>query len=252
MKPKRIIAALDIKDGKVSKGEKFDNVKAVGDPVELAKKYEKEGIDEIVLLDITASNEKRKIIKDLIEKVSKEISVPFTVGGGLTTVKDIVEIIGSGADKVFINTAAVENPNLIREAAQIVGSSKLVIAIDAKKDSISNKYFVYTNGGKKKTDLEAKEWAKRCENFGAGELLVTSIDTDGIRKGYDLELIKSIVENVKIPVVASGGAGSVKDFYDVFQVGADGALAASIFHFGVYTPLTLKKQLKEMGINVRI
>ena len=199
MKPKRIIAALDIKDGKVSKGEKFDNVKAVGDPVELAKKYEKEGIDEIVLLDITASNEKRKIIKDLIEKVSKEISVPFTVGGGLTTVKDIVEIIGSGADKVFINTAAVENPNLIREAAQIVGSSKLVIAIDAKKDSISNKYFVYTNGGKKKTDLEAKEWAKRCENFGAGELLVTSIDTDGIRKGYDLELIKTITEYVKIP-----------------------------------------------------
>lgn len=252
MKSKRIIAALDIKDAKVSKGIKFDKIKEVGDPVELAKKYEKEGIDEIVLLDITASNEKRKIIKDLIEKISKEISVPFTVGGGLNTVRDILEIIESGADKAFINTAAVKDPNLVKEAVNIVGSTRIVVAIDAKKDEATNKYYVYTNGGQKKTDLEAKEWAKRCEDLGAGELLVTSIDTDGIRKGYDLKLIKTIAEYVKIPVIASGGAGSVKDFYDVFQVGADGALAASIFHFGVYTPVELKKQLKEMGINVRL
>ncbi|PNR92273.1 imidazole glycerol phosphate synthase subunit HisF [Petrotoga sp. 9PWA.NaAc.5.4] len=252
MLTKRIIAALDIKDGKVVKGVKFENIKQAGDPIELAKKYEKDGIDEIVFLDITASKEKRKIIKDLVEKISKELFIPFTVGGGLHTVEEMLEIIKSGADKVFINTAAVENPSLIKESSKIIGSSNVVVAIDAKKDITLNKYIVYTHGGSKRTTLDAIEWAKKCQELGAGELLVTSMDTDGVKKGYDLELIKNIAQCVEIPVIASGGAGNVKDFCDVFQVGADAALAASIFHYGTYTPYQLKTELKELGINVRL
>lgn len=252
MLTKRIIAALDIKEARVVKGVKFENIKDAGDPIELAKKYEKDGVDEIVFLDITASKEKRKIIKDLVEKIAKHLFIPFTVGGGLNTVQEMLEVIKSGADKVFINTAAVENPDLIKDSSKIIGSSNVVVAIDAKKDPETKKYIVYTHGGSKKTELEAISWAKKCQELGAGELLVTSMDTDGVKEGYDLELIKNIVENVEIPVVASGGAGNVRDFYDVFQVGADAALAASIFHYGTYTAKQLKEELKEMEINVRL
>jgi len=249
---KRIIAALDIEKGMVSKGTQFSNVKNLGNPVDFAKKYEAEGIDEIVLLDINASNENRKVGKELVKAIVQEISIPLTVGGGLKSVADIVELIENGANKVFVNSAAVENPNLISEAVKILGSSKIVIAIDTKKDLSTSEYFVYVHGGADKVEINAIDWAKECEMLGAGELLVTSIDTDGMRNGYDLELIRKICENVKIPVIASGGAGNSKDFYDVFKAGADAALAASIFHFGIYTPLILKRKLKEMGINVRI
>lgn len=249
---KRIIAALDIEKGMVSKGTQFSNVKNLGNPVDFAKKYEAEGIDELVLLDINASNENRKVGKELVKAIVQEISIPLTVGGGLKSVADIVELIENGANKVFVNSAAVENPNLISEAVKILGSSKIIIAIDTKEDLSTSEYFVYVHGGADKVEINAIDWAKECEMLGAGELLVTSIDTDGMRNGYDLELIRKICENVKIPVTASGGAGNSKDFYDVFEAGADAALAASIFHFGIYTPLILKRKLKEMGINVRI
>ncbi|HPZ18041.1 MAG TPA: imidazole glycerol phosphate synthase subunit HisF [Fervidobacterium sp.] len=249
---KRIIAALDIENGMVSKGTQFNNVKNLGNPVDFAKKYEAEGIDELVLLDINASNENRKVGKELVKAIVQEISIPLTVGGGLKSVADIVELIENGANKVFVNSAAVGNPNLISEAVKILGSSKIIIAIDTKKDLSTSEYFVYVHGGADKVEINAIDWAKECEMLGAGELLVTSIDTDGMRSGYDLELIRKICENVKIPVIASGGAGNSKDFYDVFEAGADAALAASIFHFGIYTPLMLKRELKEMGINVRV
>ncbi|PNR98186.1 imidazole glycerol phosphate synthase [Petrotoga mexicana DSM 14811] len=252
MLTKRIVAALDIKEGRVVKGVQFENIQDAGDPVQLAKKYEKDGVDEIVFLDITASKEKRNILKNLVEEVAKELFIPFTVGGGLKTVEQMVEIIKCGADKAFINTAAVENPNLIKESSKIIGSSNVVVAIDAKKDVESEKYYVYTHGGSKKTDLEAVEWARKCQDLGAGELLVTSMNTDGVKKGYDLNLTKQIVDAVEIPVIASGGAGEVKDFIDVFQIGADAALAASIFHYGIYTAKDLKIQLKKVGINVRL
>jgi cyclase len=252
MLTKRIVAALDIKEGRVVKGVQFENIQDAGDPVQLAKKYEKDGVDEIVFLDITASKEKRNILKNLVEEVAKELFIPFTVGGGLKTVEQMVEIIKCGADKVFINTAAVENPNLIKESSKIIGSSNVVVAIDAKKDVESEKYYVYTHGGSKKTDLEAVEWARKCQDLGAGELLVTSMNTDGVKKGYDLNLTKQIVDAVEIPVIASGGAGEVKDFIDVFQIGADAALAASIFHYGIYTAKDLKIQLKKVEINVRL
>jgi len=252
MLTKRIVAALDIKEGRVVKGVQFENIQDAGDPVQLAKKYEKDGVDEIVFLDITASKEKRNILKNLVEEIAKELFIPFTVGGGLKTVEQMVEIIKCGADKVFINTAAVENPNLIKESSKIIGSSNVVVAIDAKKDAESGKYYVYTHGGSKKTNLDAVEWAKKCQDLGAGELLVTSMNTDGVKKGYDLNLTKQIVDAVEIPVIASGGAGEVKDFIDVFQVGADAALAASIFHFGIYSARDLKIQLKKVGINVRL
>lgn len=252
MLTKRIVAALDIKEGRVVKGVQFENIQDAGDPVQLAKKYEKDGVDEIVFLDITASKEKRNILKNLVEEVAKELFIPFTVGGGLKTVEQMVEIIKFGADKVFINTAAVENPNLIKESSKIIGSSNVVVAIDAKKDAESEKYYVYTHGGSKKTDLDAVDWARKCQELGAGELLVTSMNTDGVKKGYDLNLTKQIVDAVEIPVIASGGAGEVKDFIDVFQIGADAALAASIFHYGIYTAKDLKIQLKKVGINVRL
>ncbi|PNR96350.1 imidazole glycerol phosphate synthase subunit HisF [Petrotoga olearia] len=252
MLTKRIVAALDIKEGRVVKGVQFENIQDAGDPVQLAKKYEKDGVDEIVFLDITASKEKRNILKNLVEEIAKELFIPFTVGGGLKTVEQMVEIIKCGADKVFINTAAVENPNLIKESSKIIGSSNVVVAIDAKKDAESGKYYVYTHGGSKKTDLDAVEWARKCQDLGAGELLVTSMNTDGVKKGYDLNLTKQIVDAVEIPVIASGGAGEVGNFIDVFQIGADAALAASIFHFGIYSAGDLKIQLKKVGINVRL
>ncbi|AHF79909.1 imidazole glycerol phosphate synthase subunit HisF [Thermococcus paralvinellae] len=250
MLAKRIIAALDIKEGRVVKGIKFKNIRDAGDPIELAKRYEEEGIDEIVFLDITASFEKRRILFDLVKRIAEEIYVPFTVGGGIKSVEEIREIIKSGADKVFLNTAAVDNPELVREAAKVVGSANLVIAIDAKWNG---KYWeVYTHGGRKARGIDAIEWAKEVEKLGAGEILLTSMDTDGTQQGFDIPLTKAIVEAVDIPVIASGGAGSPEHFYEAFKIGAEAALAASIFHYGKYTVRELKEYLAKKGVPIRL
>lgn len=250
MLAKRIIAALDIKEGRVVKGIKFQNIRDAGDPIELAKRYEEEGIDEIVFLDITASFEKRKILLDLVKRIAEEIYVPFTVGGGIRSVEEIREIIKSGADKVFLNTAAVNNPELVREAAKVVGSANLVIAIDAKWNG--EYWEVYTHGGRKARGINAVEWAKEVERLGAGEILLTSMDTDGTQKGFDIPLTKAIVEAVDIPVIASGGSGSPEHFYEAFKIGTEAALAASIFHYGKYTVKELKEYLAGRGIPVRL
>ncbi|HDD31214.1 imidazole glycerol phosphate synthase subunit HisF [Thermococci archaeon] len=250
MLAKRIIAALDIKEGRVVKGIKFQNIRDAGDPIELAKRYEEEGIDEIVFLDITASYEKRQILLDLVKRIAEEIYVPFTVGGGIKSIEEIREIIKSGADKVFLNTAAVDNPVLVSEVAKVVGSANLVIAIDAKWNG---KFWeVYTHGGRKARGINAVEWAKEVECLGAGEILLTSMDTDGTQEGFDIPLTKAIVEAVDIPVIASGGAGSPEHFYDAFEIGASAALAASIFHYGKYTVRELKEYLARRGMNVRL
>ncbi len=250
MLAKRIIAALDIKEGRVVKGIKFQNIRDAGDPIELAKRYEEEGIDEIVFLDITASYEKRKILLDLVKRIAEEIYVPFTVGGGIRSVEEIREIIKSGADKVFLNTAAVDNPKLVSEAAKVVGSANLVIAIDAKWNG--EYWEVYTHGGRKARGLDAIEWAKEVERLGAGEILLTSMDTDGTQQGFDIPLTKAIVEAVDIPVIASGGAGSPEHFYEAFKIGAEAALAASIFHYGKYTVRELKEYLAKKGVPIRL
>lgn len=250
MLAKRIIAALDIKNGRVVKGIKFKNIRDAGDPIELAKRYEEEGIDEIVFLDITASFEKRKILLELVKSIAEEIYVPFTVGGGIKSVDEIKEIIKNGADKVFLNTAAVDNPMLIEEAARIVGSANLVIAIDAKWNG---KYWeVHTHGGRKPRGIDAIKWAKEVENFGAGEILLTSMDTDGTQQGFDIPLTKAIVDAVDIPVIASGGAGKPEHFYEAFKIGASAALAASIFHYEKYTVRELKEYLAKKGIPIRL
>ncbi|MCD6143857.1 imidazole glycerol phosphate synthase subunit HisF [Thermococcus sp.] len=250
MLAKRIIAALDIKEGRVVKGIKFQNIRDAGDPIELAKRYEEEGIDEIVFLDITASYEKRQILLDLVKRIAEEIYVPFTVGGGIKSIEEIREIIKSGADKVFLNTAAVDNPVLVSEVAKVVGSANLVIAIDAKWNG---KFWeVYTHGGRKARGINAVEWAKEVECLGAGEILLTSMDTDGTQEGFDIPLTKAIVEAVDIPVIASGGAGSPEHFYEAFKIGASAALAASIFHYGKYTVRELKEYLVRRGVNVRL
>jgi cyclase len=250
MLAKRIIAALDIAGGRVVKGVNFENVKDSGDPVELAKRYESEGIDELVFLDITATNENRNILAGLAEKVSLEINIPFTVGGGLKNVDNMVNIIRNGADKIFINTYAVDHPEIITEITDRIGSANTVIAIDAKYTD--GKYYVYTHGGKQNTGIDALSWAKKAENLGAGELLVTSINTDGTMKGFDTELIGRLTNMVNIPVIASGGAGSPADFLKAFRAGSDGALAASIFHRGTYTANEIKVYLRENDVNVRL
>jgi len=250
MLARRIIAALDIKEGRVVKGIKFQNIRDAGDPIELAKRYEEERIDEIVFLDITASYEKRKILLDLVKRIAEEIYVPFTVGGGIRSVEEIREIIKSGADKVFLNTAAVDNPKLVSEAAGVVGSANLVIAIDAKWNG---KFWeVYTHGGRKARGIDAVKWAKEVESLGAGEILLTSMDTDGTQQGFDIPLTKAIVEAVDIPVIASGGAGSPEHFYEAFKIGAEAALAASIFHYGKYTVRELKEYLSKKGVPIRL
>ena len=250
MLAKRIIAALDIKNGRVVKGVKFENIKDAGDPVELAERYEMEGIDEIVFLDITASYEKRKILINLVKKVAEKIFIPFTVGGGIREVDEVKELVKSGADKVFLNTRAVEDESIIGRITDILGSANLVIAIDAKWNG---KFFeVYTHGGRKPTGIDAVWWARRVEELGAGEILLTSMDRDGTKSGYHLELTSSVVESVKIPVIASGGAGCKRHFLEVFNVGASAALAASIFHYEEVGIRELKLYLKEKGVKVRL
>ncbi len=250
MLAKRIIAALDIRDGRVVKGIKFRNIRDAGDPVELARRYEREGIDEVVFLDITASYENRGILLELVERIAGEIYVPFTVGGGIRTVEEAREIVKRGADKVFFNTAAVENPEVVRKAASVVGSANLVVAIDAKWNG--SYWEVYTHGGRKARGIDALEWARRVEELGAGEILLTSMDTDGTKEGFDIPLTKAVVEAVDIPVIASGGAGKPEHFYEAFKAGAEAALVASIFHYGEYTVGELKRFLAERGVPVRL
>src|SRR3989338_11259585 len=253
MLAKRIIPCLDVKEGKVVKGVHFVNLKDAGDPVELAKVYNEQGADELVFLDITASHEERKIMIDVVKQVAKEVFIPFTVGGGIKTIEDIRDILNAGADKVSINTAVVEDPSLIKRASEKFGSQCIVLAIDAKSnDKMKNGFEVYTYGGRKATGKDAIEWAKKGEKLGAGEILLTSMDRDGTKLGFDLILTKKISEAVNIPVIASGGGGLLPHFADVFKEGkADAALAASIFHYGEYTVEDIKNYLKENGIVVR-
>ncbi|MFO8109618.1 MAG: imidazole glycerol phosphate synthase subunit HisF [Thermoplasmata archaeon] len=250
MLAKRIVAALDIKQGRVVKGINFKNLRDAGDPVQLAKRYEKEGVDEIVFLDITASNEKRGILKDLVKTIAEEVHVPFTVGGGLKDMDGIREIVRNGADKVFINTAAFEDPDLVEEVSRTLGSSNLVIAIDAKWNG--DYWEVYTHGGKRPRGVDVIDWAKKVEELGAGEILLTSMDADGTEDGFDTPMLKEVVSAVNIPVVASGGAGKPEHFKEAFDVDASAALAASIFHYKKYTVGDLKEYLRKGGVNVRL
>ena len=248
---KRIIPCLDVKDGQTVKGVNFNNLKYAGDPVSLAKKYSQEGADELVFLDITATNDGRKTMLDVVERVAREVFIPFTVGGGIRTIEDIRALLLAGADKVSLNTAAVLNPSLIKEAASRFGSQCIVIAVDAKR--IDGDFHVVTNAGQKKTDKKVLDWVKEIESLGAGEILLTSMDADGTQKGFDLELTALVSGNTNLPVIASGGAGAdPQHFVDVFTKGkADAALAASIFHYGTLPIPDLKIALKNGNINIR-
>ncbi len=248
---RRIIPCLDIADGRVVKGVKFVSLKDAGDPVSCAQAYNQQNADELVFLDITASHEKRKTLIDLAEKVASSIFIPFTVGGGINTITDIRELLKTGCDKVSINTSAVKNPKFILEAAKRFGRQCIVVAIDAKKEA-QDKWGVYTHGGRCLANLDAIKWAKQAEKLGAGEILLTSMDADGTKNGYDLELTRKISESVRIPVIASGGAGNLRHIYEAFSKGkADACLAASIFHFGQFTIPETKAFLKSKGVPVR-
>ena len=251
MLTKRIIPCLDVSKGQVVKGTGFINLKYAGDPVKLATKYYENGADELVLLDITASYEKRKTIINIVEKVAKQIFIPFTVGGGISSIKDIRNLLNAGADKISINTAAVKNPKLINKASGKFGSQCIVVAIDAKK--IKNTWEVFINGGRQATGLNVIEWAKKIEKLGAGEILLTSMDKDGTKNGYDIELTRKISESVTIPIIASGGAGSLDSITKVLKEGkADAALAASIFHYKKYSINQVKQYLRENSVEVRL
>lgn len=250
MKTLKILPCLDVDKGRVVKGRKFQDIQDVADPVELAKRYNEAGADELVFYDITASTEERNIFIDVVEKVAKAISIPFTVGGGLRTVDDIERVLAAGADKVSINSAAVKQPDIIQEAAEKFGSHCVVLSLDAKNVT-DNKWNVYTKGGQHDTGMDAIEWAKRGEQLGAGEIVVNSIDADGEKDGYDLELTEKIAEAVHIPVVASGGAGKKEHFKEAFEAGAAVALAASVFHYNEISIPELKQYLEEQGIPVR-
>ena len=252
MLAKRIIPCLDVDRGRVVKGIKFKELRDAGDPVEVAKAYEEQGADELVFLDITASAEDRAIMLDVVKRVAETVFMPFTVGGGVRTLQDIRTLLNAGADKVSINTAAVKNPNLIYEGAKRFGSQCIVVAIDAKK-VVPGKWEVYIHGGRTATGIDAVEWAKKAEDLGAGEILLTSMDRDGTKSGYDVELTRAVAENVKIPVIASGGAGKKEHFYEAFTEGkADACLAASLFHFKELTIPQLKRFLKERSIHIRL
>ncbi len=252
MYAKRIIPCLDIKNGRVVKGTNFVNLRDAGDPVECAKVYDKEGADELVLLDITASSDARNIIVDIVTAVANSVFIPFTVGGGIRTVEDFTAILRAGADKVSVNSAAVHNPDIINQAAFKFGSQCVVTAIDAKRKSDNSGWDVYINGGRINTNKDAVKWAIEAEKRGAGEILLTSMDCDGTKNGYDLALTKAISENVGIPVIASGGAGALEHFSDAFTKGkADAVLAASLFHFGEISIGELKDYLSKNNISVR-
>jgi cyclase len=252
MLAKRIIPCLDVNKGRVVKGVNFVNLIDAGDPVEAAKAYDEAGADELVFLDITASAEDRNIILDVVKQTAETVFMPLTVGGGVRTLEDIRKLLESGADKVSINSAAVKNPQLVKDAAIRFGSSTIVVAIDAKKTEKGN-WEVYINGGRTPTGKDAVKWAKMVEELGAGEILLTSMDKDGTKSGYDIELTRAISETVSIPVIASGGAGKKEHFYEAFVEGkADASLAASLFHFKELTIKEVKTFLKEKGITVRL
>lgn len=251
MLAKRIIPCLDVRDGKVVKGVNFVGIREVGDPVECAMEYDRQGADEICFLDITATHEGRSTMIDVVRKTAEHVFVPLTVGGGIRNVEDFREILRAGADKVSVNSAAVKNPALISQAAEIFGSQCVVVAIDAKRDGQGN-FHVVVHGGRKDTGLDAVEWAKKCQELGAGEILLTSMDTDGCKEGFDLELTRAVCDAVTIPVIASGGCGRLEHFSQMFEeTGADAALAASLFHFRELTVEEVKNHLAENNIPVR-
>lgn len=248
----RIIPCLDVRDGRVVKGVNFVNLVDAGDPVEQAKAYENQGADELVFLDITASSDNRAIMRDVVERTAGECFMPLTVGGGLRTLEDIRLMLNAGADKVSLNTSAITNPNLVSEASAKFGNQCIVVAIDAKREG-EGRWNVYTHGGRNRTELDAVEWAKEVERRGAGEILLTSMDADGTKDGYDIALTKAVSDAVSIPVIASGGAGKLEHLVDVVKNGgANAVLAASIFHFGTYTITQAKKALQEAGLPARL
>lgn len=250
---KRIIPCLDCKDGRVVKGTSFLNLRDAGDPIEVASMYDKAGADEVVFLDITASSDGRNTTVDLVRKVAQRLFIPFTVGGGIRSVDDFKALLREGADKISVNSAAIMNPTLISEAADKFGSQCVVVAIDAKRREDGTGWSVYKNGGRVDMYIDAIEWAMKAEKLGAGEILLTSMDCDGNKSGYDIELTRMVAEHVSIPVIASGGAGNKQHFYDVFVEGkADAALAASLFHYKELDIMDLKHYLKEKNISMRM
>ncbi|MDD6070185.1 MAG: imidazole glycerol phosphate synthase subunit HisF [Clostridiales bacterium] len=253
MHTKRIIPCLDVTGGRVVKGINFVNLRDAGDPVEVAKAYDKAGADELVFLDITASSDARNIVIDMVRRVAETVFIPFTVGGGIRTVDDFKAILREGADKISINSSAINNPTLISDAADKFGSQCVVVAIDAKRRMDGTGWNVYKNGGRIDVGLDAVEWAMKAEKMGAGEILLTSMDCDGTKAGYDIELTKIISENVNIPVIASGGAGTKEHFYDALTEGkADAALAASLFHYKELEIVDLKQYLRDKDVPVRL
>ncbi|MDQ6757457.1 MAG: imidazole glycerol phosphate synthase subunit HisF [Bacteroidota bacterium] len=252
MLTKRIIPCLDIKDGRTVKGINFKNIQDAGDPVELAKYYSQQGADELVFLDITATIEKRKTLIELVKNLASNINIPFTVGGGISSVKNVYELLQHGADKISINTAAYKNPDLIKKMAYEFGSQCVVLAIDTKKEDDGN-WYVYLNGGRTKTDTKTIDWAKHAVNGGAGEILLTSMNNDGTKNGFALDITKTLSNTLPVPVIASGGAGNYKHFKDVFvKANADAALAASIFHYKEIEIPELKNYLNRQNISVRL
>ncbi len=250
---KRIIPCLDVKEGRVVKGVQFVDLKDAGDPVELAAFYNKEGADELVFLDITASFEKRETMLEVARRTAKEVFIPFTVGGGISTIEQIRNILNAGADKISLNTPAVENPSLVKEGARIFGSQCIVVAIDARWNEQLEDWEVYTHGGRQATGLSVLDWAARVEELGAGEILLTSMDADGGQAGYDIPLTRAVCERVSIPVIASGGAGKMEDFARVLIEGrADAALAASVFHYRHFSIREVKEYLHAQGVEVRL
>ena len=251
MYTKRIIPCLDVKDGRVVKGTNFVGLRDAGDPVELAARYDKERADELVFLDITASSDKRDTIVDVARGCASQVFIPFTIGGGIRTVEDMRKMLKAGADKTSLNTAAVKNPSVIREGAEKFGRQCVVLAVDARRSG-DHRWEVYVNGGRTPTGIDRLEWVKRATELGAGEILLTSMDADGTKSGYDIELTRAVSEAVDVPVIASGGAGKLEHFYDVLTEGkADAVLAASVFHYGTFTVREVKEYLKSRGVEVR-
>ncbi len=250
---KRIIPCLDVKDGRVVKGVNFVDLRDAGDPVEIAAAYDKAGADEVVFLDITASSDNRNTVVDMVRRVAEQVFIPFTVGGGIRTVDDFKALLREGADKISVNSAAIDNPRLVADAADKFGSQCVVVAIDAKKRADGSGFNIYKHGGRLDCSIDAVEWALQVEKLGAGEILLTSMDQDGTKAGFDLELTKAISDAVNIPVIASGGAGTMEHFKDALTVGgADAALAASLFHYKELEIIDLKKYLRSEGIPVRL
>ena len=253
MHTKRIIPCLDVNNNRVVKGVNFVNLRDAGDPVEVAKAYNKAGADELVFLDITASSDNRNTVVDMVRRVAEQVFIPFTVGGGIRTVDDFKTLLREGADKISINSSAIMNPRLISDAADKFGSQCVVVAIDAKRRADGSGWNIYKNGGRVDVGIDAVDWARKVDKLGAGEILLTSMDCDGVKRGYDVELTRIISENVSIPVIASGGAGKKEHFYDALTEGkADAALAASLFHYKELEINDLKHYLKEKGVQVRI